>query len=156
MGSMGVVIYSDASVRANPARAGFACVMTDDAGNVMLKAGTSISGIDDILTAQTLGIGFALVLAIKATEPGDAIQVKCDNVHAGLTWHNVICSAMKKADYYSVLPRQQRAIWCILLKDIIQYITDNPRNIQMAWVKGHNNNCFNQEADRLAKKACKK
>lgn len=155
---MDLVIYTDGSTKINPARVGFACVLTDSQGKQIIKLGTNISGIAGVKAAQALGIGIGLLTALRMTQQGDRIQVMCDNIQVGLTWHCILGNLYRHKDYIDSVPKQQRPLWGVIMRGVIQQISQlrskQNRHIQFTWIRGHAGNPHNQMADKLAKGAC--
>lgn len=125
-----LTLYTDGSKQGNLVGASF----FDPCNNFAVQI--KLSGVASIFTAEALAILEALKYA-QTMNPSDLI-IFSDSQSVVHSLHSIL-----KANHF---------ILTKIFNLICQLKTSNT-NIHIIWVKGHNDNVYNDEADRLAKEA---
>ena len=136
-----ITIYTDGSCLTNPGNGGWAAIIIDE------KKIRKISGSEKNTTNNRMEL-LAPINALKDIKPGVEIKIYTDSqyVKHGITeWINIWLTnnwkTSKKEDV------KNKDLWIEL------YNLNKSLNVQWNWVKAHDGNPMNEEADLLAKKA---
>ena len=136
-----ITIYTDGSCLTNPGNGGWAAIISNK------KEIKKISGSEKNTTNNRMEL-LAPINALKSMKPGIEIQIYTDSqyVKNGITewittWLSNNWKTSKKEDV------KNKDLWIEL------YNLNKSLNIKWNWVKAHDGNPMNEEADLLAKQA---